>query len=124
MNKKLKVNVVNKHTFMGGTSISTISVGRGTIFGNPYTHQPVENTKAEFQCLTREESINKYKIYFMDRLATDDNFRREVVKLSKLLIHEGEINLMCYCSPKKCHGDYVAKAIKNFAEQLMKRKLS
>ena len=35
-----------------------------SILGNPYTYLPVKDTKAMFQCKTREEAIEKYDKYF------------------------------------------------------------
>ena len=35
-----------------------------SILGNPYTHLPVKDTKAMYQCKTMEEAIEKYDKYF------------------------------------------------------------
>ena len=36
-------------------------IGRENILSNPYTHLPVKDTKAMFQCKTREEAIESLK---------------------------------------------------------------
>jgi len=78
-----------------------VYIGRGSIFGNPYTHKFIDNTKAEFQVETREEAIEKYKEYFYDRIEKDSDFLDKVLRL------QGK-TLGCYCKPASCHGDVIA----------------
>jgi len=84
-----------------------IYIGRGSIFGNPYTHIPIKNTKADFQVKTREEAMEKYREYFYNRIETDTEFLDEVLRLKDKV-------LGCYCKPLDCHGDI----IKEFLDKL------
>jgi hypothetical protein len=83
-----------------------VYIGRGSIFGNPYSHK--SGTKAEFIVRNRKEAIKKYKEYFYNRLNTDDNFLLAVASL------KGK-TLGCFCKPDGgfegrilCHGQIIA----------------
>jgi polynucleotide 5'-kinase involved in rRNA processing len=83
-----------------------VYIGRGSVFGNPFTHLPLRNTKAEYQVKTREEAIERYKEWFYNKLDSDDDF---LVKVSEL---KGK-TLGCYCKPKSCHGDIIKEFLDN-----------
>lgn len=78
-----------------------VYIGRGTIFGNPYTHRQIETTKAEYQVHTRDEAVAKYKEYFLRRIEHDPEFYNAVMKLKDKV-------LGCFCKPQSCHGDIIA----------------
>jgi hypothetical protein len=74
-----------------------IYIGRGSIWGNPFTHLTTE-TKAQFVVSTREEAIEKYREWLMGQpelLKQIPNLRGKV--------------LGCWCVPKRCHGDVLAE---------------
>lgn len=77
-------------------------IGRGSIFGNPYSHQ--DNTTASVKVETREEAIRMYRLYLYNRIKADPDFRLKLLEL------EGRV-LSCYCKPLPCHGDIIIKAI-------------
>ena len=79
-----------------------VYIGRSSIFGNPYTHLPIEKTKAGVQVKNRNEAIEKYREYFYDRIENDQEFLDEVLRLKDKV-------LACYCAPKACHGDVIAE---------------
>lgn len=71
-----------------------IYIGRGSPYGNPYSHK--EGTKALFKVKTREEAIRMFEenvLPFLD--------------LEPLRGHD----LVCFCKPKKCHGDSIMKKL-------------
>lgn len=88
----MKTTVVNKHHKVP----YDIYIGRGSIFGNPFTH--LDNTKAQFKVASREEAIEKYREWIMNQPEL----------LSKLPMLKGKV-LCCYCKPKSCHGDVLAE---------------
>jgi hypothetical protein len=69
-----------------------IYIGRPSIFGNPYSIGKDG---------TRKEVIEKYRIYFYNKILLDKNFYRAICKL------KGKI-LGCWCKPEDCHGDIIA----------------
>ena len=53
-----------------------VYIGRGSIFGNPYTHISDRPTLAKYVVATRGEAIQKYKEYFDKRIKEDENFKK------------------------------------------------
>lgn len=80
-----------------------IYIGRGSLWGNPYTHLKT-GTKAEHTVETREESIIMFEKYLRQRLVNEPDLKTELLKLS------GK-TLGCFCKPKSCHGDVIAKIV-------------
>lgn len=75
-----------------------IYIGRGSIWGNPYTHL-AEGTTAKFVVESREVAIAKYREYILDN---KELFNRIPELKGKIL--------GCHCKPSACHGD-VLKAL-------------
>lgn len=83
-----------------------VFIGRGSKWGNPFTHIKDKTTLAETIVETRQEAIEKYREYL-------SNNKELLESLDEL---EGKI-LGCYCKPKSCHGDVLL-------EFLSKRKVN
>jgi len=82
--------VLNKHKDI--IPKDAVYIGRGSKWGNPYSH--LKNTKAHFLVETREEACEKYILWFCDQpelINSLDELRGK--------------DLVCFCSPLKCHGD-------------------
>lgn len=79
-----------------------VYIGRGSKWGNPYTHL-TRPTAALFKCDTREEAIEEYRYY--------------ILKKPELLecLHElkGKV-LGCWCKPLSCHGDVLEELVKEY----------
>lgn len=78
-----------------------IYVGRGSIWGNPFSHK--NNTKAKHVVATREESIELH--------------RRWLLAQPHLIAQLGDLygkKLGCFCSPKTCHAETLAELAENF----------
>lgn len=93
--KKTRVVHINKEPY-------DIYIGRGKVggteskWGNPYSHK--DGTLAKYKVSSREEAIKKYEEYLLNS--------PELLKdLHEL---QGKV-LGCWCHPKKCHGDILAK---------------
>ena len=74
-----------------------IYIGRGSIWGNPYTHL-TGATRAKYFVGSRDEAIEKYREHLMD---TPELLRRIPELRGK--------RLGCYCKPAACHGDILAE---------------
>lgn len=110
------INVVNKHTHT--PTLNDILICRGTPLGNPYTSIQGYKTKAEFICNTREESLSNFYSYILDKIASKDKvICNELNRIWKIANAGGEVNLVCYCVPKPCHGNI----IKNIIESKIKK---
>jgi uncharacterized protein DUF4326 len=74
-----------------------VYIARPSKWGNPYTHIGDRQTRAEFILATRKQVMDKYEEYlFSSHLINDIEELR------------GKI-LGCWCYPKSCHGDILAK---------------
>lgn len=81
-----------------------VYIGRGSPLGNPYTHLKGK-TKAEFIVGTRDESIDAYEAYLIER-----------PDLMALLPALRGKTLGCYCKPKRCHGDVLVRLLDQFSD--------
>lgn len=94
-----------------------------SILGNPYTHLPVKDTKAMYQCKTREEAIEKYDKYFDLMYGRNVEFTRVVDEMYEKYKNGEDLFLECYCKKYpcadgikhddevQCHGDIIAKKL-------------
>ena len=82
-----------------------VYIGRGSKWGNPYTHIKGE-TKAQFLVKNRDEAIEKYEEWI-----------REQPELLKDLHELKGKRLGCYCRPHKCHGDILCDLIDEMDEE-------
>ena len=82
-----------------------------SILGNPYTHLPVKDTKAMFQCQTREEAIEKYDKYFDLMYGNNIEFTKIIDEMYEKYKNGEDLFLECYCKPQPCHGDIIAKKL-------------
>lgn len=100
-----KIYVVNKSNH--APTDSDFYIGRGSVFGNPYTSKPLINTLAEYQTSSREVAINTYAIYLHRKMASENKDMMDGLNEMLEKLKEGDINLVCYCAPKECHGDII-----------------
>jgi hypothetical protein len=82
-----------------------IYIGRGSPLGNPY---PISESDP------RDAVIDRYEIYLRDKVANKDPVILEA--LNNLNI---DSKLICFCAPKRCHGEVIEKIwkelnVKNF----------
>ena len=98
---KKETRVVNKYK-----EPYDVYIGRGSIWGNPYTHRELEGTKAQFKTETREEAIEKYREYILQRPDL----------LAKLHELDGKV-LGCFCKPQSCHGDVLVELVKELKDR-------
>lgn len=64
------------------------------------------------QQYTREECLNKYRSWLVEQL-NDINSPQsiELNRLTELVLKGQDINLICFCKPKDCHGDIIKEFI-------------
>lgn len=101
------IRVVNKYTHT--PTQNDVFVGRPSPLGNPYSH--MENTKAEHKVITREEAIAKYREWFEHARLNDVAVHNMLNKMCKAHRAGIDMNLVCYCAPKPCHGDVIKEYI-------------
>ena len=84
---------------------SNIYCGRGSALGNPF----VMHNEAQ-----RNEVCDKYEEYFNNKVKVlkDEKMLNELRIIYKEAI-KGDVNLGCYCAPKRCHCDTIKSFIEN-----------
>lgn len=105
----MAISVVNKRKHVPARN--DFYIGRGSALGNPFTHRELEDTIAQYHCETREEAISSYEKYVKDKINQRD--LRICDELNRIFIaaKKGDVNLVCYCKPKSCHGDIIKRII-------------
>ena len=98
------IRVVNKKFWSG----SGYYCGRPSALGNQFKIGVDGN---------RDEVIEKYRLWLMEAFKHDVLVRREFDTLVSTYEDFGELVLVCWCKPLKCHGD----VIKEFIEKAMKQ---
>lgn len=85
-------------------------IGRSSPLGNPYSH--ISGTKAQFMVHDRDEAVAHFEAWLEVQIRERNwvviNELNRLLKLAK----EGDLELRCFCAPKRCHGD----VIKEFLE--------
>ena len=87
----MPTSVVNLRRGEFDVYIGRAGKGQDGYFGNPFRVGQVP----------REQVLNRFRMYFETRLATDPEFKRRVLGL------RGK-RLGCFCKPADCHGDIIA----------------
>jgi hypothetical protein len=87
-------------------------VGRGSIFGNPFTYTGKRSNKAKLSFATREEALEAYKKYFTVQYKENPNFKKAFDYIYSKYEKGEDIYLQCYCKPLPCHGDYIADMLR------------
>ncbi len=82
-----------------------IRIDRQSIYGNPYSMRRDENL--------RDIVCDQYEDYFHTKMnQQDSDIYKGITNMVHQLKQGKNINLMCWCKPKRCHGE----TIKNYLE--------
>lgn len=81
-----------------------VYIGRGSEWGNPFTHIKDKSTKAEYIVSSREESIECFRGYLLKKIIDDPSC------IERLKLLKGK-RLGCFCKPKSCHGDIIKEVV-------------
>lgn len=95
----MTTTVVNKYKHK--PTGDDVYIGRGSKWGNPFTHIP-SGTAAAVVVATREEAIESYREYITTGKGAC---------ILKDLHELKDKNLVCFCAPKTCHGDILKELI-------------
>lgn len=94
------ITVTNRRT--GGYGIY---IGRPSPLGNPH---PVGR-------LSRAEAIERFRRDLEASIGTGDARDREITRLVEIYRKVGRLEITCWCNPLPCHGDVIARFIKELA---------
>ena len=101
------IYVVNKR--MHKETSRDFYIGRPNPLGNPYSHKL--GTMAEFKVNTRDEAIDQYETHLENCISICDT--DTCTELNKIwtMAKEGDVYLVCWCKPLRCHGDIIKKIV-------------
>lgn len=91
------IRIENKKTYRG----EGIYIGRPSPLGNPF-RIGVNGT--------REEVLAGYRRWLWAQIKLKNEVYLELKRLAALAKH-GDITLVCWCAPKRCHADLVKSAV-------------
>ena len=92
----------------------------GNPLSNPFTHNGVKSNLAKMSFKTREEAIAAFETYFDLMYGKDPELTAAFDEIYKEYKAGNDIYLGCFCKPKSCHGDVLAKKLQ---EHLIKEKM-
>lgn len=91
-----------------------IKVDRSSPLGNPF---PMHNESK------RNEVCEEYLLWFDGKFESkDEKFMIELRRLYRIYMKYGELNLFCWCSPKRCHAETIKEFIETQVEHTNKIK--
>ena len=82
--------------YIGRSSDLGVSYRDG-YFGNPFRMKEESD---------RQKVINKYRLFFEDRIKRDPEFKSRIEDLK-------DKTLGCFCKPLNCHGDVIKEYLEN-----------
>ena len=94
------MNLHNKYHLSKEELEGMVSIMRPSIFGNPF----IIGKDGD-----RDEVVEKFKTYFLDKVANDPTYRQALFEL-----YESGDDIYCCCSPQRCHGDYIVNFYKMY----------
>jgi len=98
---KRLIYVVNSSQLKEGELID-----RTTPLGNPYKLTG-DDTPAQ-----REQVIRKFKAYLWQQMQKPESeVSRDLARLREIWLEKNILTLRCWCTPRACHGQVIAKAL-------------
>jgi len=73
-----------------------VRIDRGTPLGNPFVMYG-ENQ--------RQKVIDSYELYAKEEMKKEEDWYEEYCRILDIYKKYNKLNLFCWCSPRKCHGD-------------------
>ncbi len=106
-NASTRQQIYNYRTYDPQRDGEAVPVTRKTPFGNPFRIGKGE---------TREQVIEKFRHYFYDRIKTDEQFKKDVLKDLR-----GK-HLLCWCAPFPCHAEVIREWLEQREWNLAQRR--
>jgi len=104
------ITVVNKYKHTA--TENDVYIGRGSPLGSPYSHLDSKYNNV-IKVDTREEAMELFRSYFDHVKRLDTSSDLAALKFNRALwellnkAKTQDINLVCFCKPKACHGDVI-----------------
>lgn len=120
----MAIKVYNVKTEDYSSHPNNVYIYRGTVLGNPFTHDGKRSSLARLSFKTREEALSAYEEYFKRMYEMDSEFKNAVDDLYTKYKNGEDIYLGCFCHPLPCHGNIIVKELqKRLIKERKKEKL-
>jgi len=86
---------------------NNIYCGRGSALGNPF---PMRNESQ------RDEVCDKYEVWFYEQLKAKSPQMLRQLRIIYKEARKGDVNLGCFCAPKRCHCETIKRFIEHHLE--------
>ena len=93
------IRIVNRRNYKG----PGIYIGRPSPLGNPFIIERDGD---------REEVIRKCRDFLNTAIHDDERIKAEFERLEELN-KKGDVILICWCAPSKCHGDIIKEILES-----------
>lgn len=88
-------------------------IDRTTVLGNPFTLAGMSDTSEN-----RQFVLARFREYLWRQMQKPDSpVYAEMRRLLQLWMNSAELSLRCWCAPKECHGQVIARALIYLAEK-------
>jgi hypothetical protein len=94
------IRIENMHSFKG----QGIRIDRKSPVGNPFWMKDES---------MRDEVCLRYRPYFADQMKRNAVFYAYIVDILDKYRRGEDVVLLCWCAPKKCHGETIVEWIKD-----------
>lgn len=84
---------------------------KGSALYNPFKLRNAQDD------IKRAEVVANYRKYLWSQIQMGDSRIMGELQQLKAIAQSGELNLLCYCAPRQCHGDVVKACIEWMIEQ-------
>jgi hypothetical protein len=102
--RKLQIRIASK-----GQGLKGIYIGRPTPLGNPFRLEKEDQ---------REQVVAQYATWLREELKRgNQEVTLALNELYRRLKRQGSVTLICFCAPKRCHGEIIAEHLKKMAEE-------
>jgi len=82
-----------------------VRIDRSTILGNPFSHR--DGTAATYRVETRDDAVERYLEWARIGWKTNPAYKSAILLLVDKYKKYGELTLICWCAPKRCHGEVI-----------------
>lgn len=110
------IKVVNKSTHK--PTPNDLYIGRGSVMGNPFHSKESNHPQALCKVETTEEAIEGYKKHFDHSYLNNAAIHKFVRELINRELDGLDTNLVCYCAPDPCHGNFIKKFVDDAVNEI------
>lgn len=99
----MQINIVNKYKHQAEPA-KDVYIGRGSALGNPW---PITSSE------DRDTVCDRYETYLRCEYTHNRAMKEQLNTIHRIGLEQGEVNLVCFCADKRCHGESIKRLIED-----------